>query len=254
MNFDNNLPFVTVALYLNQDLVFLSTRNILCLCMLVSLSCTASFSESSEKQETALAIVSQDQNKFAAQGLAELRRYQEKYEKNWLEKPAHFPWSVNGSIKVFQLVPDLGNQFENRLTEGVLIEQQAFQELIDIIRDPLSYGGYIAGCFSPRFGLVAYDDAGVPMEFMSICIQCGNYRTVPGKIDVDLADSEFVGFSAATKMKLVHLFEQWGIAGHRLGRHELLAQYDRLIRTCRSTEELKKKSTFHPKKKSLNSP
>jgi hypothetical protein len=146
--------------------------------------------------------------------LQEYRAFEKKYESKWTEKPAKFPYSNIGKIKIFSLSCPGECHYEvfyNRVSEGVEISKAEFDELMNILSSPASYGNSVAACFGPSFGLVLYDDENIPTEYLSICLDCNRYRTFPGTVEVKLKNEILFGFSKDTRRKLRNLIIKWGI-------------------------------------------
>lgn len=145
---------------------------------------------------------------------SEFAQYQNKYGNDKSNGVERFPHAIASKIKVYEL--DCSGEcefavFKNRVSSGKEITQNDFDTLISILENPNSYGNGTVSCFSPKIGLVLYDDEDVPMELLSICLNCNNYRTKPGNIEVELTEDQLNGFNLKTRNKLRNLFSGWGI-------------------------------------------
>jgi len=57
---------------------------------------------------------------------------------------------------------------------------------------------------------VVYDEDEVPLEFLSICLDCNYFRSYPGRIPVKYQDEWSYGFTYETRNKLRAMFKKWG--------------------------------------------
>jgi len=101
--------------------------------------------------------------------------------------------------------------FRERISRGKEIPKSDFIELIDLFKNPKSYGNSKANCYDPKFGLIIYDEENIPMEFLSICLDCNNFSTYPGIIEINYENEFAKGFSRKTRRKLRKMFDKWGI-------------------------------------------
>lgn len=148
------------------------------------------------------------------QGWKELRTFETKYQNNWVEHPEYFPYSHGELFKVYQLDCSgdcIYSPFKSRTSEGIEISKEDFNDLLEILSNPKSYNNTNAGCFAPKLGLVVYDDENVPTEFLSICLNCNNFVTYPGRIDIEFENEMLTGFSGNARNQLRNLFFKWGI-------------------------------------------
>ncbi|MDA9774321.1 hypothetical protein N9B82_05130 [Saprospiraceae bacterium] len=147
------------------------------------------------------------------QGLKELQLFENKYLRHWEHEPKVFPYSSGHTFRVFELhCPNecFKAEFNSRISLGTEIPKKDFLTLVDLLKNPNSYGNSTAACYHPRFGLVVYDNERIPLESMSICLECNSYDTYPGAIDVVLADNTKQGFSKKTRTSLKQMFSSWG--------------------------------------------
>lgn len=153
-------------------------------------------------------------SEFRKAGLKEHSAYQEKYVDNWTHKPKTFPYAESASYKAYSLglVGECNAcEFKNRISRGTEISKDDFRELIELLENPDSYSNSTAACFDPKIAIVGYDEEGVPTEYMSICLNCNNFRSSPGKVAIEYKDDFSKGFSGETRNTLRALFFKWGI-------------------------------------------
>jgi hypothetical protein len=151
---------------------------------------------------------------FKRLALTELKAFNEKYEKTWSSKPQSFPYSKADTYRVYQLgrVGECNKcEFKERITSGTVISEFDFQELVSLLENPDSYTNSTAACFNPKVSIIAYDSENVPTEFLSICLNCNNFRSYPGKIQIKHNEKYATGFSSATRKTLRKIFLNWGI-------------------------------------------
>ncbi|MFK7797710.1 MAG: hypothetical protein AB8E82_09660 [Aureispira sp.] len=149
-----------------------------------------------------------------SQGRAEWSAFKKKYQTKWTTPPSVFPYAQGASFKVYPL--NCSGEckdavFFKRTTFGTTIPESDFLELLALLKKPTSYDNATAACFDPKFGLVAYDTEGIPIEFLSICLDCNNIRTYPGKLDVQYHTAQLNGFSKQARQQLRQLFLRWQI-------------------------------------------
>jgi len=167
-----------------------------------------------EAGKAAEIVPTQVQAGVLAQAEKELAEFESKYESRWTARPAVFPYSNSGLIRVYRLNCEgscFKAEFRKRVSKGKIISREDLNRLLDILNDPASYNQLTAACFDPKFGLVVYDEEGVPMEFLSICMGCNNFRTFPGVIRVAYEKEGIYGFSRDARERLRQLFLEWGI-------------------------------------------
>lgn len=186
--------------------------------MLVLLGCGADnkFEQrtNSDIQKKSKALTTEKKADPTIQGRIELKSFRNKYENKWENKPKVFPYSDGSSFKVYKL--DCSGEcanaaFTKRKSDGIEISKDAFLEFVALLKDPKSYDNSTAACFDPKFALIVYDGENVPMEFLSICLDCNNFRTYPGELELKYKNALLHGFSKETREKLRSIFLKWGI-------------------------------------------
>ena len=151
---------------------------------------------------------------FAFKGKLELQSFEAKYESKWTKKPTSFPFTNDSIIKVYRLncpgeCPR--PEFNNRVSKGIEINRIELEKLVHILSDSKSYDNSTAACYNPGFGLVVYDQEGVPSEFLSICMNCNSARTYPGSFSIEYENEYLYGFSSGARKSLRELFKSWGL-------------------------------------------
>ncbi|MGH1338035.1 MAG: hypothetical protein ACRBFS_18080 [Aureispira sp.] len=148
------------------------------------------------------------------QGRTEWYAFKKKYQETWKEQPTTFPYSQGTFFKVYHLNCEGECQeavFRKRRDYGIEIPKQDFLDLVMILKAPASYDNSTAACFDPKLGVVVYDKDSIPTEFLSICLDCNNVRSYPGKLGVSYANEDMKGFSQKARTQLRTLFFRWGI-------------------------------------------
>lgn len=153
-------------------------------------------------------------NQILLEGIRELALYKKENEFNSSNTSLKFPSSDCTLIKAYEL--DCKGEynyapFKNRKSHGIEISNQEFDDLISLLENPSSYSNPTAACFNPKIGIVIYNHDQIPVEYLSICLNCNNYRSGPGDIDVSLTNDHLKGFSQSARDSMRKRFSSWGI-------------------------------------------
>lgn len=152
---------------------------------------------------------------FQTIGRSEYEAFLNKYESYWKSKGlVEFPNTEPSLIKVFSLHSDgeyRHSEFTKRTSSGSQINQIELDRLLKILMNPDSYGNSQAACYDPGFGLVIYDEDGIPAEWLSICLDCNRFLTNPGKLTVNYKSQLLEGFNQKARDEIRELIMTWGI-------------------------------------------
>ena len=97
-----------------------------------------------------------------------------------------------GAIEII----DKHGQLAKEIKKQIELSNSQITRITNALCDKSSYGGDIAACFDPHFGIVYYK-ANLPVAFVSICLDC-NYLV--SSINIPHSD---VGFSDEGIQKIV---------------------------------------------------
>lgn len=151
---------------------------------------------------------------FQDKGLIERDQYYQKYANQRKGEPKAFSYAIDYNYKVFEIIGESNferNVFARRTSKPKSIPYKDVKYLIQLLENPKNFGNETHSCFSPKVVVMAYDEEGIPVEWLGICLDCNNFDTRPGEIVVNFNDPERKGFSNTTREALRNLFFKWGI-------------------------------------------
>lgn len=99
-----------------------------------------------------------------------------------------------------------GSPFLDRMSKGVYVPISEYQELVTLLKDTRSYNTGVAACFYPKISLIMYDRDGIPLGYISMCLDCNQFRAT---IATGQPNTAMQGFSKEARKKLRSLFAKW---------------------------------------------
>jgi hypothetical protein len=75
-------------------------------------------------------------------------------------------------------------QLAKKIKQQIELNQSQIVKITNVLCDKVTYGGAMAKCFTPHFGLVFYQ-ANQPTAFVSICLHCNSLissREIPNAV------------------------------------------------------------------------
>ena len=140
-------------------------------------------------------------------GSEELEQAQRKYGENQFSES--LLTDSLAYVKVYPIAPPhvTSNSFNHRTTSGRTIAITDYQKLVKLIKSRKSYGSPVAACFEPRIAIVMYDWENTPLGYISICLNCNQYKST-------LETPQFpnggtMGFNIKARNELRKLFFSW---------------------------------------------
>jgi hypothetical protein len=95
------------------------------------------------------------------------------------DKAVAYSYDGEGDIEII----DEKGELAKKIKKKVVLSKPQTIRLTNIFCDESTYGGDIASCFNPHFGIVFYK-TGKPIAYVSVCLEC-NYLVSSIKIPND---------------------------------------------------------------------
>ncbi len=98
--------------------------------------------------------------------------------------------------------------FRNHSGKSIRLSENQIKSFLKFLNDPTSYGDYERACFDPGVGFIFYDGQGKVVAYLSLCMDCHNFRSMP-PLDLDWIVPTTSGFTKEALKKMDNFFLDW---------------------------------------------